>query len=264
MSVAGLACLLGAVASAASGPVLREEAKVKVDGVTERWRLEWRAPPELECLGIDAVTCPCAGFGYAERGELDLVRLRPGGKPERFALTPLFEPNGASWGGSEKNPKPQAMLRRWERPENIEDEELEETPPEKRAQLLARRKSARAMVFGDYDRDGQAREFVLQTEAYGCGMQYAVLIGVGRDGKLRALGTAEHPDTPLVLKPWTWAELLKSADFEAVETPCGDHGSEEENVVHVRADKQGLHVTRELFKCTEKGERGERESTEAL
>lgn len=259
MGWAGLGCLAGAVASA-SGPVLREEARVKVEGVTERWRIEWRAPPELECLGIDAVMCQCQGFGYGERGELDLVRLRPGAKPERLPLTPLFESNGTAWGGVQKT---QAVLRRWAPPEDNEDPELEDSPWDERARLLARRKSVRAMVFGDYDRDGQAREFVLQTQAFGCGMRYAVLIGVGRDGHLRALGTAEHPEKPLVLKPGTWAELLKSAEFEAVEMPCGDHGSEEEAVVRVRADKQGLHVTRDIYKCTEQG-RGERESSEAF
>src|SRR5689334_10491660 len=94
-----LAGFVGAGAWAA-GPVVREEARVKVDGVVERWRLEWRAAPELDCFEPEGVTCPCQGFAYSESGELDLVRSRPGAPVERLALTPLF-------GGDP------ARLRRW-------------------------------------------------------------------------------------------------------------------------------------------------------
>jgi len=238
--------LVGAAAVAA-GPVVREEAEVKVDGVVERWRLEWRKPPTLDCFEPEVVTCPCEGFAYAESGELELVRTRPGKPVERLALTPLF-------GGDP------ARLRRWK--PVASDEAL---PPEQRATVLARRKSERAMELGDYDHDGQAREFVLQTAAHGCGMREAVLIGVDkRDGRLRALGTAEHPERPLVLKPGTWAKLLKAAEVESVETPCGDHGSESEDVIRLRADARGLHATRERYRCTEQLERGAREESESL
>ncbi len=241
-----LAGLVGAAAVAA-GPVVREEAQVKVDGVLERWRLEWRAPPELDCFEPEGISCTCEGFAYAERGELELVRTRPGKPVERLALTPLF-------GGDP------ARLRRWK--PAARDEDLS---PDQRPGVLARRKSLRAMVLGDYDRDGQAREFVLQTAAYGCGMREAVLIGVDpRDGRLRALGTAEHPERPLVLEPRTWAMLLTAAEVESVETPCGDHGSEAEDVIRLRADARGLHATRERYGCTEKFERGAREATETL
>lgn len=241
-----LVALVGMGAMAAE-PVVREEARVKVDGVTERWRLEWRAPPELDCFETEGVTCPCEGFAYAERGALELVRTRPGKPVERLALTPLF-------GGGP------ARLRRWKPASG--DEALS---PEQRAAVLAKRKSQRAMVLGDYDHDGQAREFVLQTAAHGCGLREAVLIGVDpRDGRMRALATAEHPERPLVLEPGTWAKLLKAAEVESVETPCGDHGSEAEDVIRLRADARGLHATRELYRCTKQGGRGARESTEPL
>jgi hypothetical protein len=248
----GLACVLG-TAAVARGPMLREQVRVKVDGVVERWRLEWRSEPELECFDPGIGSCPCTGFAYAERGELDFVRLRPGKPPERVPLTPLFESL------SLEVAKPKAMLRRWESREG--DESIH---PDERLRVLGRRKSLRAMALGDYDHDGQAREFVLQTNAYGCGMREAVLIGYDRrEGRVRALGTAEHPEKPLVLEPETWAELLKAKQIERVEQECGDHGSEMRDVMRVSADDQGLHATLDKYACTENGV-GERLSSEVL
>ncbi|AKI99913.1 hypothetical protein ATI61_104665 [Archangium gephyra] len=246
--------MLGAgVGVAGSRSVLREEARVKVDGVTERWRLEWRTPPELGCFETGGVSCPCEGFAQGERGELELVRARPGRPAERLPLTPLFGPSAPG------EAPPQALLRGW-KPAS-DDEYLD---PDERLRVLQRRKRVRAMVLGDYDHDGQAREFVLQTQAYGCGLREAVLIGVDRrDGRVRALGTAEHPDTPLVLEPETWALLRGSARIESVETPCGDHGSELERVLRVHADEKGLHATSELYQCTDTG-RGALDSSEVL
>lgn len=247
----GLACVLG-TAAVARGPVLREQVRVKVDGVVERWRLEWRSEPELQCLESEAVTCPCEGFAYAEYGELELVRLRPGQPPERVPLSPLF-------GSPSDKEEPKAMLRRWQPREG--DDSIH---PDKLSGVLGRRKSLRAMELGDYDHDGQAREFVLQTSAYGCGMREAVLIGYDRrDGHVRALGTAEHPEKPLVLEPETWAELLKSKQLERVEQECGDHGSEVRDVMRVSADDKGLHATLDRYACTETGV-GDRLSSEVL
>jgi len=245
--------VLGAgVGVARSKSVVREELRVTVSGVTERWRLEWREPPELACFETEGVSCPCEGFAQGERGELELVRSRPGRPEERLPLTPLFGP------ATGEQPA-QALLRGW-----VPAEGDEALAPGARRQALQRRKRVRAMVLGDYDHDGQAREFVLQTQAYGCGMREAVLIGVDRrDGRVRALGTAEHPDTPLVLEPETWALLRGSARIEAVETPCGDHGSEQERVLRVLADEKGLHATSELYACTAAG-RGALLSSEVL
>lgn len=248
----GLACLLGTVA-AAGGPVSREQVQLEVDGVVERWRLEWRSTPALACFEPEGViTCPCEGFAYAEYGELDLVRLRPGKPPERVPLTPLF-------GSPSDKDEPRAMLRRWAPREGDDD-----IRPDELMGVLGRRKSLRAMGLGDYDHDGQAHEFVLQTSAYGCGMREAVLIGYDRrDGRVRALGTAEHPEKPLVLEPETWAELLKSKRVERVEQECGDHGSEGRDVMRVSADEKGLHATLDRYGCTEHGV-GERRSSEVL
>ncbi|OJT25211.1 hypothetical protein BO221_12700 [Archangium sp. Cb G35] len=247
------AVLVAGAGGARSRAVLREEVRVTVDGVAERWRIEWRAPPELACFETEGVSCPCEGFAQGERGELELLRSRPGRPVERLPLSPLFGPP------VQGEARPLAMLRGWAPAEG--DEAL---APGARRQALQRRERVRAMVLGDYDHDGQAREFVLQTQAHGCGLREAVLIGVDRrDGRVRALGTAEHPDTPLVLEPETWAMLRGSARIESVETPCGDHGSEQERVLRVLADEKGLHATSELYACTDAG-RGALVSSEAL
>ena len=75
---------------------------------------------------------------------------------------------------------------------------------------------------------------------------------------------SEHPERPLVLEPETWAKLRGSSRVVAVETPCGDHGSEREEVLRVHADVQGLHATRELYRCTAATTRGALESSEVL
>ncbi len=66
--------------------VVREEHAVTVGSAQESWRLEWRNPPKLVCFPgtqhDDWYTCPCAGFQFAERGKLDLVRRYPGGVRE--------------------------------------------------------------------------------------------------------------------------------------------------------------------------------------
>lgn len=235
-------------------PVVREEARVQVGAVTERWRLEWREPPTLACFETEGVTCPCEGFAQAEQGALELVRVRPGAPEERLDLSPLFgEPTPGET-------RPQAVLRGWK--PSAKDGDI---PPERRERELKRRARVKAMAFGDYDHDGQPREFVLQTDASGCGLRAAVLLGVDRrDGRLRALGTAEHPERPLVLEPETWARLRTSARIESIQTPCGDHGSGIEEVVRVHADARGLHATRTIYQCTEKDTRGAEDSSEVL
>ena len=74
-------------------PIIREERNIVIDGVEERWRLEWvstpgpaYSPPD----NPDWMICPCEGFTFGERGDLVLVRKKPGQKEERLRLGPLF------------------------------------------------------------------------------------------------------------------------------------------------------------------------------
>ena len=79
--------------SQSKSPILREEKTVIVDSKIEHWRLEWRTEPQLACDPNDEdwYTCPCHGFAYGEKGELDLVRQIPGLPDERLSLTPFLK-----------------------------------------------------------------------------------------------------------------------------------------------------------------------------
>src|SRR5262245_4774528 len=84
--------------------VLREQRAVVVDRAMERWRLVWEGKPQPACAPDDGrddtwTTCPCSGFAFGERGDLDLVRLA-GTSPDRLPLTPLFDPDWVPFGGT--------------------------------------------------------------------------------------------------------------------------------------------------------------------
>lgn len=83
---------------------------------------------------------------------LDLVRLRADGQREILPLTPLFEDSGRS--------EPGAVLQRW-LPEDM-DAALS---PWEEERALDQRSVVQAMRLADYDHDGRAAEFVLQTAA---------------------------------------------------------------------------------------------------
>ncbi len=52
------------------------------------------------------MTCPCNGFAFGERGNLVLIRKRPGQKEERLRLGPLFSEAPVEFG--------EAVLQRWD------------------------------------------------------------------------------------------------------------------------------------------------------
>src|SRR5262249_41648077 len=142
--------------------ILREEARIIVDGEEEIWRLVWRTAPELACIDEQWWTCPCLGFAFGESGKLDLIRLRPGKPPQRLLLgdahVQRWKPTDAekkeAWGSTTKGAPPVAEL--------------------------ARRPVVKVMSFGDYDHDGRATEFVLQVGAGPCFHKSAVLVGLER------------------------------------------------------------------------------------
>ena len=78
IALSALAVAAGARAEQAS-TLLREQRWVTIGGKTERWRLEWEAPPQPVCAPDEDywATCPCSGFAFGESGKLDLVRFRP-------------------------------------------------------------------------------------------------------------------------------------------------------------------------------------------
>ena len=80
----GVVLLPNATAFAESPkPIIREERNIVIDGVEERWRLEWVSTPSPACappVEPGWMNCPCEGFAFGERGDLVLVRKKPGQK----------------------------------------------------------------------------------------------------------------------------------------------------------------------------------------
>lgn len=225
--------------------VLREERKAAVSGAEETWRLEWRTTPTPVCAPesdemVEWTTCPCAGFEFGEAGELDLVRARPGAPEERLPLTPLFADG--------ETPGPGAVLPRW--PLLKGDEEAAEE--EGFAAAVKKRPAVSILKLADYDRDGQATEFVLQVSAGPCGHRPSILVGLdSRARRLRAFASVEDPKSPLVLgRPSDWEKVRQaSGRVSLVQYGCGDHGTEEEESVTVWTDAQGLHAKRSTKPC---------------
>lgn len=240
-------------------PVIREEHKVVVDGVEERWRLEWESPPGPACAPDEPewMTCPCNGFAFGERGNLVLVRQKPGQDEERFALGQLFEEkfDGPGIAG-------EVVLRRWD----VQEKDMEESHSPDFAARVRARPAATTMLFGDYDHDGRSTEFLLQIGTLPCGKKMSVAIGVaGSTGRLHVLSTVEQPERPLVMQSSHWESLRRAtAPIKLVDWLCGDHGSDTETELELRTDKDGIHATRTEYKCDENGKRGVLINKEAL
>ncbi|MGD0523768.1 MAG: hypothetical protein ABSE49_01420 [Polyangiaceae bacterium] len=163
-------------AALSTGAQVREEATVVVDGVPEKWRLEWAQPPALDCVDAAAfATCPCAAFAFGEKGELDLVRTRAGAPEERLHLAPLFA------GGV-------ARLRRWP----VTKADTGKSPD---VASLVMRPIEPVMKLVDSDHDGRATEMVLPTSSEPCGHSASVVVGISRSNPvLHVLTPTEKPD----------------------------------------------------------------------
>ncbi len=250
-----LSCLVslsGAHPVTAGGPVIRETREIVINGVKEEWRLEWSASPREVCGPDDPdwMTCPCMGFAFGEGGTLTLVRKVPGKEEERLELGPLFSGDGHDSPGE----KGEAVLRRWgERKSDLEQQDRPGFPDKVRSRPVLR-----VIHFGDYDRDGRASEFLLQVGTLPCGKKMNVIIGISRKKeKLHVFTSVDRPDRPLVLQAWQWEKLrwAKGA-IRVVSWPCGDHGSDAEAELELRADRGAIHSARREFQCTADGKRG--------
>jgi len=251
LALAGGADAAGPKATAAQQPVLREERSIVIDGQSETWRLEWQRPPVAVCAPTDPewYTCPCEGFAFGERGELDLVRVRGGEEVERLPLTPFFD------GGETPTDRPGAVLRRVAPIKADMDAGLEDPGLPSR---VAKRPIDSILQFADYDGDGQASEFLLQVGAEPCGKRMTVAIGVSRtEPRLHSLHTALQPGQPLVLRVDHWQALLAAkSPVRVVDWQCGDHGSDTETELELSRGPGGIAVHRREFDCTEDGKRG--------
>ncbi len=239
-----LIALLGtsALTSQSPSPTIREEQSVIVNGASETWRLEWKTPLKSACGAEDGgwYTCPCSGFAYGEAGGADLVRISNGREIDRLSLTALFDENLSNIGTL-------AILPRWEPQDG--DIKLEGT--DELLQRVRSRPVVKVMQFGDYDHDGNATEFFLQTGTAPCGKRTGVVVGRVRGSTgLRALGTVLHPNEPLVMKKDEW-EALRDATgpIRVVDWHCGDHGSDTEIELELETGPQGISVISRTFAC---------------
>jgi hypothetical protein len=204
---------------------VREQRAVSVQGVEETWQLIWNGKPSTVC-GPDeismAITCPCSGWAYAEFGKLWLVRKRGGREVERMDLRPLFSKSDYP----EDKVKGTAYLQSW--PPEDGDLEREDRCDPKLVSEIKRRPAPRIMQFADYDRDGNATEFLIQVGTPPCGKLQFAAVGVSvKEPHLHALTSAAKPDAPLIMPLNAWQALLASPRPHTVATwTCGDHGSD--------------------------------------
>ncbi len=212
------------------GPVIREEKTVIVDGVTEKWRLEWAKSPVPTCVDDAWSTCPCAGFAFGEKGDLDLVRSRPGAADEHLRLDSLFDDQDSH-------------LRRW-KPTKADDGKKPNIAD------LAMRPVDTVMKFADYDHDGRATEMVLQIGASACGHTPSVVVGISKSNlKLHAFAPKDKPSEPVTFDhPADWDRLLAKPSIDVVQVTCGDHGADQEQDLNVTADGD-FHVKTTTKKC---------------
>jgi hypothetical protein len=235
---------------AAPTPIIREQRRIIVNGIPELWRLEWKSPPKPACgaeINSISTTCPCSGFAYGESGQLDLVRLVNAREIDRFELTPFFKDVPA--GG-----RPAAIVQRWE----LQDKDGDEPDSKEFAARISLRPVVMIMQFADYNHDGMSTEFFLQTETLPCGKHAGIIIGLTRTNlKLHAFGTLLHPEKPLVMHKAEWDSLLRQpGGGQTLDWACGDHGSDTETDMELRATDGTIQGIHREYKCTEAGNRG--------
>ena len=238
---ATLVFLLFGVASAqAPYELVREEQRIVVDGVQETWRLVWTAPPNEECGPGNELyyTCPCAGFAFGEGGPASLVGVRGGVEVDRLALGPLFGEDSPRRQGIAVIPK---FPYKWQ---------TDSGERHVKREAIERRPRVKVMKFGDYNHDGRATEFYLQTSAIACGWQFGVVIGVSRNNsRLHAL-SANNSATPLYLRYPLWERIREArSPLELSECQCGDHGAENETRVSLAWADGALTGTRRTYTC---------------
>ncbi len=216
-----------------SQAILREEKPVVVDGVTETWRLEWIRPPVPACMDSTWETCACAGFSFGEKGDLDLVRTRPGAPDERLHLGPLFDDGDA-------------RLPRWV----VSTQDRSGVAKKPSIAEIQKREVVPVMKLGDYDHDGRATEFVLQVAAYACGHTPSILVGITKTHGLHAFPAGDKPNEPLTLDSVAdWEKVKTKLPLTIASTKCGEHGATEETSIQVVKADAGLRASEVKRPC---------------
>lgn len=257
---------LGLIQSIVAGdnlPIVRQQQTLVIDGQKEEWQLRWQSKPTPVCNAEEAdmaFTCPCAGFAYGEQGKLTLQRISPHGN-EEMNLSTLFDNDldGPQGRGV-------AALRRWNLLQSDMDTLLDEQRAAAHIAKIKKRPLANVMQFGDYLHDKLGATFLLQVGVMPCGHIMSVLIGISaQKRKLHAIGTALHPDKPLILEKRIWEALRKSkGSVRSTAWACGDHGSEQEEEIELSIGDSGITATTRLYACTKEDKRGKLMSTEIM
>jgi hypothetical protein len=240
-------------------PLVRESQTVIVNGVPETWQLEWTRVPQPFCGPGDpyALSSPCFGFAYGESGPMELVRRREGVAIDHLFLGSVFDKSFfADFDDAEAKPG-MAYIQRW--PERKED------IPTPDPTVIRQRPPVKVMQIKDYDNDGQASEFYLQTETRPAGKSYGVVVGVTKDKPfLHAIGTKAHPAQPLVLSHIQW-EILREWEvlsesvggpIEVMDWACGDHASPQEWTVALNWGFGDVYGERHIYACKADESRG--------
>ncbi len=223
-------------------PLVREEIRIAVNGVPEKWQLRWSSRPAPLCEPNElSLTCPCIGFAYGESGELALTRSRGSIEIDRLDLTPHFKDSSPGSGGL-------AVVRRWE-PDY--DKDFEASEKDDFTSSVAKRPVVRVMELADYDHDGQQTEFFLQTNTLPCGKRQGMVIGTSKQNpKLHVFDTADNPKVALLLQESEWDALrTASGPFAIEDWHCGDHGSETQTILRINWTSTGITGRRLEYSC---------------
>jgi hypothetical protein len=217
--------------------LVREEQTVVVDGVSETWRLQWAAKPKPACKpSEDSLTCPCEGFAYGEAGDLFLVRLRNGHQIDRLRLTRFF----TEWSGA-------AVVQRWP----TLDRDLKVADRRDFPARVGKRPTVQVMHFADYDHDGRATEFYLQTETVPCGKSHGVIIGLSKNNpRLHVFGTVSNPNKPLYMQKREWEAVVNAqGPVDVLDWACGDHNLDTETRVRLYWTPKGIDGISREYTC---------------
>lgn len=218
---------------------VREAQDIVVDGARETWQLQWRTSPKPYCEpSANALTCPCVGFAYGEAGNLSIVRLRGNVEIDRLELTPFFtELSGV------------AAIQRWPADESKDFDNLKR---DDFVTLVKNRPTVQVMHFADYDHDGAATEFYLQTEAAPCGKSVGIVVGLSKTNpRLHAFGNTSGPASPLYLQKREWEALREATGpVDILDWACADHGADTETRLKLSWTRDGIYGVRQEYACS--------------
>jgi hypothetical protein len=173
-----------------------------------------------------------------------LVRLRNGFEIELLHLTPLFDEILADSGKV-------TVVQRWQ-PDDEKDFDASLNSEDDFLALVAKRPVVQIMHFADYDHDGEASEFYLQTAApLNSAPNAGVVIGTSRKYPwLHVFGTASEPLEPLYLRKQDWDALRDApGPIEVPGLPCEFIGRDTQTTVLLRWTLDGIEVAGREFTC---------------